>query len=147
MGIEMPRTPKVFPPEQKWSFKAQPEWGGPSWRSEAFTGVTMANYPPAVKFKAEVESVLSDQEKERQILIMTEAEARKRYGTRLTIAALSALEKSTYPEGLVKVRVFHDGTNGASVNRFIQMRHGGISPMAADMKATLHQQSERRRPY
>ena len=112
----MPRTPRVFPPKRKWSLKQQPEWGGQSWRSDACKGVTMANYPSAVKFKAEVETVLRSQAKEDQILILTEAEAKKRYGSRLTIAALSALEKSTSPDGLVEVRVLHDGTNGVELN-------------------------------
>ena len=147
LGVEMPRTPRVSPPKQKWSLKEQPEWGGPSWRSDAFDGVTMANYPSAVKLNCEVAAVLRHYEKEGQILIMAESEAKKRYGARLTIAALSALEKGMSPEGLVDVRVLHDGTNGVSVNRFIRVRDGGISPTAADMKAALRRQSGRKRPY
>ena len=28
MGVRMPRTPKVFPPKQKWSLPEQEAWGG-----------------------------------------------------------------------------------------------------------------------
>ena len=30
LGVDLPRTPKVFPPKQQWSLKQQPEWGGAS---------------------------------------------------------------------------------------------------------------------
>ena len=100
-----------------------------------------------MKFKAEVETVLRDQAKVGQVVIMAEPEARRKYGGRLTMAALSALEKSTSEDGLVEVRVLHDGTNGVDLNRFILVKDGGISPMAADMKTALRHQAARQRPY
>ena len=30
VGVEMLRTPAVFPPKTKWSLKGQETWGGPS---------------------------------------------------------------------------------------------------------------------
>ena len=80
-------------------------------------------------------------------MILPEAVAKARYGQRLTIAALSALEKSNSPEGVVEVRVLHDGTHGVELNRYIMVRDGGISPMASDMKAALRHQASRKKPY
>ena len=72
---------------------------------------------------------------------------RRRYGGRLAIASLAALEKGTDEGGELEVRALHDGTHGVSTNRFIKVLDGGTSPMAMDLKTCLRLQAARRRPH
>ena len=75
------------------------------------------------------------------------AEASRRYGARLAIASLSALEKGVSEEGEVEVRVLHDGTNVVDTNRYICVMDGGSSPQAPDIKATMRHQSGKGVPH
>ena len=84
---------------------------------------------------------------ERQVLALPYAEAKERYGDRLAIASLSALEKSTDGNGVVDVRVLHDGTHGVDTNKYILVLDGGVSPAAPDLKATMRKQAARRTPH
>ena len=52
-----------------------------------------ANYPSAEHFSSEVEKVLDEQASRGQFVVLPLNEAVRRYGTRLTIASLAALEK------------------------------------------------------
>ena len=67
--------------------------------------------------------------------------AKQRYGDRLAIASLAALEKCRTEEGEIEVRVIHDGTHGVDVNRYILVLDGGLSPLASDMKAAMRTQA------
>ena len=93
------------------------------------------NDPSAETFAKEVEKVLRGQAKQGQVLILPESVARERYGDRLTIASLTALEKKGVDEdGDIEVRVLHDGTHGVDVNRSILILDGGVNPIASDIK-------------
>ena len=51
--------------------------------------------------------------------------AKERYGDRLAVASLSALEKSVAEDGEVEVRVLLDGTHGVDTKRYIKVLDGG----------------------
>ena len=57
--------------------------------------------------------MLRDQAERGQVLILPWAEALRRYGSRLAIASLAALEKGVDARGKVEARIIHDGTNGS----------------------------------
>ena len=111
--------------------------GGPSEEAAKFRGASRGNYQSAVGYADEVETVLRRQEAQGQFLVLLEAEARRRYGCRLTIAPLAALEKGLDEDGVMEVRVLHDGTNGVDLNRFIKVLDAGLSPMAQDLKTCM----------
>ena len=136
VGVDLPRTEAIFPPKVRWSLKEQPEWGGESTKAAGFAGKRRSNYPSAETFAAEVEKVLRDQAARGQISVLPQDAAIKKYGTRLAIASLAALEKGTDPDGNIEVRIIHDGTNGVDVNRYIKVLDGGCCPTAADIKCT-----------
>ena len=135
LGVDMPRTPAVFPAKTKWSLKEQLEWAGASEAARRFKGAFRQNYESAVGFADQVEAVLERQVLSGQILALEEADARQRYGDRLAVASLSALKKGDDDEGNIEARVLHDGTNGVKVNKFILVLDSGISPTAQDEKA------------
>ena len=78
---------------------------------------------------------------------MPEAEAKAKCGDRLAIASLAALEKAVSEDGVVEVRVLHDGTHGVDTNRYILVLYGGISPTAQDLKRVLRHQASRNVPH
>ena len=99
VGVEMPRTKTVFPPKVRWSLKEQFDWGGDSVKAAAFSGKRRSNYPSAETFATEVERALVDQANRGQILIMPFDDAVRKFGTKLAIASLAALEKGTDQDG------------------------------------------------
>ena len=147
LGVDLPRTPMVFPPKVKWSLGEQEDWGGASARSSEFQGITRANYPSAETFAKEVTSVLDDQAARGQVLVLPEPVARSRFGDRLTVASLAAIEKGTSADGTVEVRVIHDGTHGVDVNRYIKVLDGAVFPTSADLKCCLREQAESGAPH
>ena len=44
-------------------------------------------------------------------------------------------------EGIMDVRVVHDGTHGVGVNPLIKVRDAAPTPMAQDSKATMRRQA------
>ena len=78
-----------------------------------------------------------------QILVLQLAQAKARFGSRLTIASLNALEKSVDEDGLVTVRIIHDGTTGVDLNRYIKGLDACNFPLAPDIKAVTRLQSAR----
>ena len=48
VGVDLPRTPDVFPPKLKWALKEQEAHSGSATSAEDFKGVTRANYSSAV---------------------------------------------------------------------------------------------------
>ena len=147
VGVDMPRTPAVFPPKLKYSLKEQKEWGGSGDHANADQGKTRTNYASAVGFAKEVEAALEKQVAAGQTLRLPLAEARRRYGSRLAIASLSALDKGVSDEGETEVRVLHDGTDGVDTNRYIRVLDGGSSPQAPDIKATMRHQAKKGVPH
>ena len=81
------------------------------------------------------------------MLVLPEAVARERYGDRLAVASLAALEKSVTEDGETEVRVLHDGTHGVDANRYILVLDGGTSPTAQDLKTCMRHQAGRKRPH
>ena len=92
-------------------------------------------------FKVEVEKELRVQGAIGQLFILPEAVARARFGSRLTIASLNALQKDVAEDGTVTVRVLHVGTTGVNANRFIQVRDACIYPLAPDITMVMRCQS------
>ena len=78
---------------------------------------------------------------------MPEAEGRRRYGERFTIASLSALEKGVDEGGETEVRVLSDGTHGVDTNKYIKVLDGGLSPIARDLKTSMRMQAARGIPH
>ena len=144
LGVDLPRTPAVFPPKERWRLGEQASWGGCSLKADSFMGSTRSNYPSAVHFASEVEAVLDVQAARGQILVLSERDARGLHGDRLAIASLAAIEKGVRDDGSVDVRVIHDGTHGVDVNRYIRVADGAIFPTAADLKTCLRLQAESR---
>ena len=146
LGVDLPRTPEVFPPKVSWSLPEQTEWGGESSRAADFVGIVRTNYPSAREFERELRAALDDQTGKGFMVRMTVGEAREKYGDRLTVASLSALEKKVGDDGTREIRILHDGTNGVDLNRFILVLDAVPCPMAADLQASMRQMPDERAP-
>ena len=150
LNVELPRTPAVFTPKTKWSLREQQAWGGEFDKAAHYKGATRANYASVVGHAEAVERVLRGQEAAGWVLVMSEADARARYGDRLTIASVAALEKGLTDDAIMiarVVRVLHDRTHGVNVNRYILVRDGGVSPTAIDLKTTMRLQAATGLPH
>ena len=133
VGVELPRTPAVWPAKVHWNIPGQRDASA----DDEFIGCTVQNYVSAVGHVDEVRATLEDQAERGQVLMLTESEARRRYGTRLTIAALGAIKKGTRSDGSTEIRVIHDGTNKVGVNSKIKVRDSIPLPMAQDLQVAL----------
>ena len=131
----------VFPEKVRWSLPEQPSWGGDSEESQKYVGRLRNNYKGAQEFKVEVEKELPAQGAIGQLIILPEAEAKARYGSRLTIASLNALQKDVAEGGTVTVRVLHDGTTGVDTNRYVQVRDACLYPLVPGIKMAMRYQS------
>ena len=67
---------------------------------------------------------------------MSVSAARKKYGSRLTIACLGATPKEP---GSEVVRILYDGTNGVHTNNRIRVRDRARCPMIEDLEALLRE--------
>lgn len=133
VGVQMPRTPEVFPEKTHWNVAGQ----ATADPDESFVGVTKDNYPSARAFAAEVERDLRSQAARGQVEVLPEAVARERYGPRLAIASLAAIEKERLPDGTSAIRIVHDGTHRVGVNGRIRVRGQISAPTAPDIEAVL----------
>eukprot|EP00971_Amphidinium_carterae_P211787 4202524-Amphidinium_carterae.1 len=106
---------------------------------DAYRGAHRVNYRSAVEHSEEVSRVLLDQERRGQIVSYPEEEAKRRYGDRLTIASLGAIEKGVREDGTVEVRVIHDGTHGLRINSQVKVRDAGLAPSAQDLAVVLRE--------
>lgn len=70
--------------------------------------------------------------------MLPEAEARQRYGNRLSVASLGALDKSNSADGATDIRIIHDGTHGVVVNHLIKARGTIPTHLAGGIKCCLH---------
>jgi len=97
-------------------------------------GLDRENYLSAKTHAAEVQSQFQEEEKLGAMVEMDVSEAKARYGNRLAIASLGAIEKKngTY-------RVVHDGTHGIGINPRIKVRDQLKSPGAGDVRAVLQE--------
>ena len=120
-----PRVPAVFERKMRWR---RYEEEGAEW------GLDRENYLSAKTHAAEVQSQFQEEEKLGAMVEMDVSEAKARYGNRLAVASLGAIEKKngTY-------RVVHDGTHGIGINPRIKVRDQLKSPGAGDVRAVLQE--------
>ena len=97
----LPRAPAIYEAKTKW---ALPELGSEEWLSEQARWAT--NYPSARVVAATLAKQFEEEIGEDCMLRMSLGEARRRWGDKLTIAALGAIEKT---EGTF--RVIYDASN------------------------------------
>ena len=91
VGVKLSRTPAVFPRKKKYSLKQdqlrddRPDWMDPV---PGVKQVVHGNYESAKEHRKGVEKVLRDQASRGQVLILTKAQAEKRFGDKLIYACL-----------------------------------------------------------
>ena len=110
-------------------------------------GTWRNNYVSAEAHAYEVESVLVDQAERGQVEILTEADALKKYGERLTVASLGAVAKCVREDGSTEVRIVHDGTHGITLNSAIKVRDQVAHPTALDVRRILQECAQSRVPF
>ena len=146
VGVALPRTPAVYPEKLAWRLREQRDLDLTS-NFDDVEGKWRNNYSSAVNFASEVEEALEEQARRGQILITSEESARSKYGARLTVAALGAIEKGTREDGTTEIRIVHDGTHGVDINTKIKVQDATPCPTAPDIKTALRLQAARRTPY
>jgi hypothetical protein len=147
VGVDLPRTPGVFEEKTTWRLPEQRPGSGWDFAEDTFEGRRCENYSSAKDFKAEVMITLEDQTARGQIAKMTEAEAISRYGDRLTIASLGAIEKSKRGDGTTEIRIIHDGTHKVDVNKYIRVRDKIPFPLAPDVSRVIRHQAASNMPF
>jgi hypothetical protein len=90
------------------------------------------NYSSAVDNPEVMATTFAEQVDMHFMIRMSYEEARARYGARLRVAAMGALEQSNG-----EFRMIHDGTHGAQVNAAIRVRDQEGCPAAHDLVAAL----------
>ena len=145
LGVDsrLPRTPLIFPEKVRWNVPGQEDADPDS----KLTGVTMSNYASTDLFKTEVKKVLDDQTARGQIEVVTEAEAKRRFGSKLSIASLAAIEKGVNEDGSTDVRIVHDGTNGVGINGRIKVLDYVAHPGSIDVQGALRYCQDSGLPY
>eukprot|EP00435_Cladocopium_sp_Y103_P065264 s836_g27.t1 len=120
-----PRVPLVFRPKLK-----ERQYDESEYRPEN------DNYGSAKDHKQQIETQFAEEEKLGFMFPLTEAEARRRYGDRLRVAALGAIPKD---DG--RVRVIFDATHFVQVNNHIgildRLEFPGPEASATAMETTL----------
>ena len=124
LGVQgMPRVPEVFEAKEKWR-KYEPV----PWPTDK------ANYTSALDNALAVQKQFRKEEALGAMVEVTEGAARERYGEKLRVAALAALEKADH-----SFRVVHDATHNVGVNAQIkvedQLRYPGPSEIKMAMQA------------
>ena len=102
-GYKFPRVPLVFRPRAKLRSYDESEF-----RPEN------SNYSSAAAHSDKIEAQFREEEREGFMFPLSLAEAKRRYGSRLRVAALAAIDK-----GDGTVRVIFDGTHFVQVNNHI----------------------------
>ncbi len=137
------------PSEEKvrWNLPEQCPSSGWEFEESSFVGARCQSYASAREFAEEVKHALEDQVARDQIVKMDEAQAKSRYGSRLTVASLGAIEKGAREDGSTEVRLIHDGTHRVDANRHIRVRDRITFPLAADISRILRHQASTKRPF
>ena len=146
---KLPRTPAVFPPKTKWRLPEQQARRSSEKMSldrDVYEGAENLNYRSATKHPSQLQAILDEKAESGKAWRMSLKEARSRFGSRLTIASLGALVKSTDPDGNPILRLLFDGTHGVRVNSAIRVRDQQQTPMTGDIKTMLRVQSSGGRP-
>ena len=139
-GVRMPRLPALYRQKRRWRLPEQSDPldylertpdEGMTWRRK---------YASLEQWKEQVLDVMHDQASRGMILVLAEAEARRKY-LDLIVASLGAIRKDK-PSGEVTARVLFDGTHGLSVNRRTRIRDQERSPIASDLKRALREKAK-----
>ena len=132
-GARMPRLPALFRPKRKWrrAYLEQSIDPGSVWRR---------NYASLATFEEQVLEVMHDQASRGQLLVYSEAEARRIYPD-LVIASLGAQRKEK-PGGKITARVLFGGTHGLCVNTRTRLRDQERAPIAADLKRAMREKAK-----
>lgn len=93
VNVYLPRSPSIFDDTCHWIRSGQEAFGGASGLAASVQGAICDNYSSAKAFVKDVAVTLLVQAQRGQVLVLTEQEARLRYGSRLAIASLGALAK------------------------------------------------------
>ena len=117
----MPRVPEVFEAKEKWRKYEPVPW--PTDKN---------NYTSAVDNAGAVQRQFRKEEALGAMVEMDEGAARERYGDRLRVAALAALEKSDH-----SFRVVHDATHNVGVNSQIKVEDQLRYPGPAEIKMAM----------
>ena len=121
----LPRTPAVFERKSRWTKHVG---------TYDFGREVAANYRSADAQLRNIEETFAEQEAAGMMIRTTYAEARRRFGDRLRIAALGAVPQD---DGF---RVIHDGTHHVGVNTCIRVRDQEAVPTHDDIKAVLDEE-------
>ena len=119
----LPRAPAIYEAKTKW---ALPELGSEEWHLEHARWAT--NYPSARVVAATLAKQFEEEIGEDCMLRMSLGEARRRWGNKLTIAALGAIEKT---EGTF--RVIYDASNTVRLNHRIRVQDQCRMPVWQDI--------------
>jgi hypothetical protein len=127
---ELPRLPEVFEEKVSWSVPTPQEGEAPRW---------MDNYLSARSHPEAVHKQFDKDVKAGLMIRVTKSEATRRWGDRLRVAALGAIEKRP---GSDEVRVIYDGTHGVLTNAQVRVRDQLRFPATGDLQGMMHELSE-----
>ena len=128
VDMELPRASAVLNEKVAWrqydaeqsEFLVDSEW--------------RKNYPTAKQNAAVLEKQFEAEEELGAMIRMDLQEAQSRYGDRLRLASLGAIQKSDD-----SFRIIHDGTHGTGVNSHIKVRDQQEVPSAGDLKQAMRE--------
>ena len=118
---ELPRTPGVFEEKGKWRLSDD---AGPGTDADD-------NYKSVAPHLDRVRALFQEEARSGWMLELPEEEARRRYGSRLAIAALGVVEERD------KIRVVHDGSHKVHVNHRIRVRDQVRCPGSGELRALI----------
>ena len=128
VDMELPRASAVFHEKVAWrrydaeqsEFHVDGEW--------------RKDYPTAKQNAAVVEKQFEAEEELGAMVRSDLQDAQSRYGDRLRLASLGAIQKSDD-----SFRIIHDGTHGTGVNSHIKVRDQQEVPSARDLKQAMRE--------
>ena len=122
VGVDLPRTPAVWPSKAKWplgEFDEEP------------VSELNSNYPSAKLHRQALLAELKQQEEWGWMVPMTLGEAQARFGV-VSVAPLAVIE-----EKAGKTRTLHDASNSVRINHRIKVQDGEQCPSALDVQAAF----------
>ena len=128
VDVELPRTPEIFEEKVKWALDQEEAETAEIWGGD--------NYDSALLHMNDIRRQIEDDIVAGAAVRMSVTAARKKYGSRLTIACLGAVPKEP---GSEIVRILYDGTNTVHTNNRIRVRDQARSPMIEDLEAMLRE--------
>ena len=131
VGVELPRTPAVWPPKSKWPLG---EFG------EDPVSDLNTNYPSVKDHREELLLELADQQRRGWAISSTLKEATDKYG-QVSVASLAVIM-----EKAGKLRTLFDGGNNFQINHRIKVQDAEQCPSALDVQAVVSADVELVRP-